>query len=289
MADERRVICGTDLIAPEFSVEQITLETDREQYSDIITVEGSFIERVTGRSTLNWYEDTNYLNFLNLRLIFSFNQTQTQGLYYIKDVYNAYLMSSKPIYRTQGRVGQDPEDVPLTPGFLNMMMKGDFLSSFSPPMSHLLNESIQPMSPYYTTKNLEMISNQNGFYFPSSIPPLDNETVHMEYQDLVYFDKPLIDILPFDPDTNANIITTSRRTGRDAQFFSDAIEIAPVTLRLPHNRTGVPHVVSNHLSVHAVVYLDYPRFLRSLKNHSRFSGRDRGIISTQRELQKPKS
>ena len=93
MADERRVICGTDLIAPEFSVEQITLETDREQYSDIITVEGSFIERVTGRSTLNWYEDTNYLNFLNLRLIFSFNQTQTQGLYYIKDVYNAYLMS----------------------------------------------------------------------------------------------------------------------------------------------------------------------------------------------------
>ena len=147
MTDERRVICGTDLIAPEFSVEQITLETDREQYSDIITVEGSFIERVTGRSTLNWYEDTNYLNFLNLRLIFSFNQSQTQGLYYIKDVYNAYLMSSKPIYRTQGRVGQDPEDVPLTPGYLNMMMEGEFLSNFSPPMSHLLNESIQPISP----------------------------------------------------------------------------------------------------------------------------------------------
>ena len=264
MADERRVICGTDLIAPEFSVEQITLETDREQYSDIITVEGSFIERVTGRSTLNWYEDANYLNFLNLRLIFSFNQAQTQGLYYIKDVYNAYLMSSKPVYRTQGRAGQDPEDVPLTPGFLNMMIEGEFLSNFSPPMSHLLNESIQPISPYYTTEFVHLAANEDGFYFPSSIPPLDNETVHMEYQDLVYFDKPLIDILPFDPDTNANIITTSRRTGRDAQFFSDAIEIAPVTLRLPHNRTGVPHVVSNHLSVHAVVYLDYPRFLRSL-------------------------
>ena len=51
----------------------------------------------------------------------------------------------------------------------------------------------------------------------------------MEYQDLVYFDNPMIDILPFDPDTNANIITTSRRTGRGAQFFSDAIEIAPIT------------------------------------------------------------
>jgi len=272
MADDRRIICGTDLIAPEFSVEQVTLETDRDQYSDIVTVEGSFIERVTGRSTLAWYENTNYLNFLNLRLIFSFNQKQTEGLYYIKDIYNAYLMSSKPVYKTEERGRGTPQEVPLTSEDLTTMMESEFLSKFQPSMSHLLNDSVNPISPYYTSEHIQTMSNGDGFYFPSDALRPRGAEVSFEYQDLVYYDKPLIDILPFDPDTAGNIVSTSRRTGTDAQFFSDALEISPITLRLPsapepgeqNPIAGVPQVVSDHLSVHAVVYLDYPRFLRSI-------------------------
>jgi len=52
MADDPIRICETDLIGPEFSVEQVSLETANQGQSDIITLEGSFIERVTGRSTL---------------------------------------------------------------------------------------------------------------------------------------------------------------------------------------------------------------------------------------------
>jgi hypothetical protein len=267
MTEGRRIICGTDLIAPEFAIEQVTLETNRDQNSDLITVEGSFVERVTGRSTLSWYEDTNYLNFLNLRLIFSFSETQTQGLYYIKDVYNAYLMSSKPVLRTMGRVGQGEQDIPLTPADLNDMMESEYLSNFQPPMSHLLNQSIRPISPYYTSEHVHLMANVDGFYFPSDASIPRGADLSPEYQDLVYFDRALVDLLPFDPETDANITNISRRTGRNTQFFSDALEISPVTLRLPSQQdliAGIPQVVGNHLSVHAVVYLDYPRFLKSL-------------------------
>jgi hypothetical protein len=260
MADDPIRICETDLIGPEFSVEQVSLETANQGQSDIITIEGSFIERVTGRSTLRWYEDTNYINFLNLRLVVSFNQKQTEGLYYIKDVYNAYLKSSKPVLKTTERVGEEERAIPLTPDDLTQTLEGDLLSTFMPPLSHLLNESISPVSPYYTSEHMGIMTDDQGFYYPSA-----HQRGFAEYADLVYFDRPLVDLLPFDPKTDQNIINVSRRTGNQAQFMSDALEVFPIVLRLPDAPPfGVPSVVSDHLSIHAVVYLDYPRFLESL-------------------------
>ena len=258
-------ICEIRDISPKIEIEQVTLERPRDSGPDIITVEGNFQEVVTSEASRRWYEDSDYLNYMRLRVVFSFSPEQTKGLYYLKDAFNAYLSLSKPPITTAfGLIGGDPEPQPYTAEQFATHIEGEYLSEFPTPLSHLLNDGGHPHSPFQTSAGL--IPNEAGFYFPN------RNQAAPEYNNLAYFDKAIVDILPrdlLDPDQPRRSVlepdpSRSRSTGDEAIYLTDSVEITPIVLSLPEDDLGVPIDAGGHLSLHAFVYLDYERFLRDI-------------------------
>jgi hypothetical protein len=294
--DNLAIAQGAGLISniiPSVSYESVSIETiavdENIQTGEIretidLILDLSFVEGVIGEEAASWYDDSNYTQYLRLRVIGCFGQPFSRALDFTSQRFNEY---SAGLMNTRGAAGSAE--------FIDLFKNASYGAQFedgrrsNQTLGQHVTSLLDPMGPLDTqnfTRTLKS-SNNNTYFFPLRSEVESPNEVH----DVVVYDSPITNLIVIDlegsEETNPNYGRPVRqmtnqvmpqRSQPDSNlsertYMMEKSYLAPVVIRIgpdapvPNGQESTPaqdYVLSEQLSTYAYIYFDYDLFLENL-------------------------
>ena len=246
--------------------EAVTVEnnnpTAREDETTYLTLNLGFSEAIKGDDAVRWYDDSNYTQYLRLRVVCCTGVPNSKELDYISQRVNEYSESDQSV---------PPQE------FLNALVAASSIDSptlnFGNQISSLLGE-FGPFDVQNLTQAMKNGDSRLHFFNPDDL-----------MSDLVVYDSPVAQMMVLDmngtPESNPNYGRPARRrtTGilpavqdTDGEedpptYHMEKAFLQPITLSFgADGQTQAQRIITitNQLSIYAFVYFDYNQFMESL-------------------------